>query len=267
MSFRILARVALIGALVIGIVLWQSPLLSQAPEGEQQTEQTEDAPAEGAEGVAPAQDNQALQLDSHWYKDPAIWVIGILGLLVVAVAIDRAYVIYKKNKGDNAALVQYLTESLLNNNRNVSAIAAEAAQERYGLEGRIAAIALKGWDFGVETMEQYAHSAITAERRNLERRLVILNTLGNNIPFIGLLGTVLGIMQAFGDLAELGADAGPSVVMAGISAALIATAAGLIAAVPTVIFYNGLSKGARNKISEAEEIVSILKAIRLSTPR
>lgn len=263
MKFRHLVRVGILAGLVVATFSLQGPLFSQSePAASEQA-----APAGEERQDQPANDNQSLKLDSEWYRDPAIWVIIGLGLLVIAVAVDRGYIIYRKNRGSNAELVQYLAESLHERRLPIDQIAAEIGQEKFGLEGRVAASALKGWEFGVETMEQYAHTALTAERRNLERRLVILNTLGNNIPFIGLLGTVLGIMQAFGDLADLGADAGPSVVMKGISSALIATAAGLIAAVPTVIFYNGLSKGARNKVSMAEEIVSLLKAIRLSTPR
>jgi biopolymer transport protein ExbB len=75
------------------------------------------------------------------------------------------------------------------------------------------------------------------ERLRLERRLAFLATLGSNAPFIGLFGTVLGIIKAFHDLS--GAQgAGPSVVMAGISEALVATAVGLMVAIPAVVAFN-----------------------------
>jgi biopolymer transport protein ExbB len=112
-------------------------------------------------------------------------------------------------------------------------------------------------------MKEYAESALIAERRGLEKRLVILSTLGNNTPFIGLLGTVLGIMKAFRDLAEMG-DSGPAVVMRGISEALIATAMGLGVAIPVVIAYNALSRVVQDKISQSEEICTLLRAIRLN---
>jgi len=71
----------------------------------------------------------------------------------------------------------------------------------------------------------------------LKRNLWILGTIGSASPFIGLLGTVVGIVRAFHDMAEKGAG-GFSVVAGGISEALIATAAGLIVAIVALITYN-----------------------------
>jgi biopolymer transport protein ExbB len=129
------------------------------------------------------------------------------------------------------------------------------------MEGRVAAKTLEGWNFGEKSMREFADSALEAERRKLDKRLVVLSTLGNNTPFIGLLGTVLGIMKAFRDLAMAG-DAGPAVVMKGISEALIATAFGLGVAVPCVIAFNIFSKMAKGKVSNAQEIVDMLTGIR-----
>jgi biopolymer transport protein ExbB len=72
----------------------------------------------------------------------------------------------------------------------------------------------------------------------LEKRLGILATFGNNAPFIGLFGTVLGIINAFHSLSKEGNEFGVNVVMGGISEALIATATGLFVAIPSVIAYN-----------------------------
>ncbi len=76
------------------------------------------------------------------------------------------------------------------------------------------------------------------ERLALERHLGVLGTLGNVSPFIGLFGTVIGIIRAFRDLAAAGGAGGPSVVAKGIAEALVATAAGLLVAIPAVIIYN-----------------------------
>ncbi len=72
---------------------------------------------------------------------------------------------------------------------------------------------------------------------SLEKRLGILATFGNNAPFIGLFGTVLGVMKAFHDLG-VSNEFGVKVVMEGISQALVATALGLFVAIPCVIAYN-----------------------------
>ena len=71
----------------------------------------------------------------------------------------------------------------------------------------------------------------------LEKRLGILATFGNNAPFIGLFGTVLGVIKAFYDLGN-SSEFGVKVVMQGISEALVATAMGLFVAIPSVIAYN-----------------------------
>jgi biopolymer transport protein ExbB len=75
------------------------------------------------------------------------------------------------------------------------------------------------------------------ERLKLEKWLGVLGTLGNIAPFIGLFGTVVGIIKAFRDLA-LSGGGGPSVVAKGIAEALVATAGGLLVAIPAVIIYN-----------------------------
>ena len=88
-------------------------------------------------------------------------------------------------------------------------------------------------------LEKIADSVIDWEVTKLQRRLTILGTLGSITPFIGLFGTVIGVMHAFKDLAaNTATSAGASVVAAGIAEAVVNTAAGLFVAVPAVIAYN-----------------------------
>ena len=86
-------------------------------------------------------------------------------------------------------------------------------------------------------LEELLASKRLEERLKLERFLVILGTMGNTVPFVGLFGTVVGIIKAFRDLALAGAG-GPAVVAKGIAEALVATAGGLAVAIPAVIVYN-----------------------------
>ena len=88
--------------------------------------------------------------------------------------------------------------------------------------------------------ERVAESVIDFEIASLQRRLTVLGTLGSITPFIGLFGTVIGVMHAFKDLASNAAanGAGASIVAAGIAEALVNTAAGLFVAIPAVIAYN-----------------------------
>ena len=89
-----------------------------------------------------------------------------------------------------------------------------------------------------------AEGAKAREKLRLERNLAFLATLGSNAPFVGLFGTVLGIIKAFHDLAGSQAG-GPSVVMAGISEALVATAVGLMVAIPAVAAFNYFNRRVR----------------------
>ena len=99
--------------------------------------------------------------------------------------------------------------------------------------------------------EDRLSAAALDERRFLESRLLILGTLGSNAPFVGLFGTVLGVIRAFHDLSR-DAGSGPEVVMSGLSEALIATAVGLFVAIPCVIAYNVLQKKASDLLSGVE---------------
>lgn len=252
--------------MVVLAVAANLPLLSQPvpPAG---------APAEtaaGAQSNAPAAEQPvhdggpAVMAEAgQFHLDPTAYVMLLLANLIIVVTVERLWVL-TKNKGRNDELVRVLTERLHQHPATVQDLADQVSAKRFGLAGRVAAITLKGWPHSEEAMQEYTSTALMAEKRNLERRLVILSTLGNNTPFIGLLGTVLGIMKAFRDLALQG-DAGPAVVMKGISEALVATAFGLAVAIPCVIAYNGLAKAVKDRLSAAEEISRLITAIRLST--
>lgn len=73
----------------------------------------------------------------------------------------------------------------------------------------------------------------------LTRNLTIISSIGANAPYVGLLGTVLGIMITFYDIGQ-GGEINPQTIMVGLALALKATAAGLVVAIPAIIFYNGL---------------------------
>ena len=91
------------------------------------------------------------------------------------------------------------------------------------------------------------------QRTKLEKNLSILGTLGNIAPLIGLFGTVVGIIRAFHALSVSG-SAGPSVISAGIAEALVTTAAGLVVAVPAVIFYNYYLRRVETVMNEIESV-------------
>src|SRR3954452_16158622 len=102
------------------------------------------------------------------------------------------------------------------------------------------------------------------EKLRLERNLAFLGTLGSNAPFIGLFGTVLGIIKAFHDLAGSQAG-GPAVVMAGISEALVATAVGLMVAIPAVAAFNYFNRRVRACMTQVDWLGHLALAIAKET--
>jgi biopolymer transport protein ExbB len=129
--------------------------------------------------------------------------------------------------------------------------AALAEEIRNLLEDTGGRVALAGAPPAVE-FAAAVEGAKSRERLRLERNLAFLATVGSNGPFIGLFGTVLGIIKAFHDLAASEASAGASTVMAGISEALVATAIGLLVAIPAVVAFNYFNRRIRVRMTEVE---------------
>jgi biopolymer transport protein ExbB len=108
-----------------------------------------------------------------------------------------------------------------------------------------------------QVLTEVAQDAIVRSRLQWERGLAILATIGANAPFVGLFGTVLGIIKAFHDLSKQ-VGAGAQGVTAGISEALIATAVGILVAVPAVVAFNLFQKRVKAAVAEAESLKSFL---------
>lgn len=104
-----------------------------------------------------------------------------------------------------------------------------------------------------ESIDRFIKSLLTDQKKQAEKGLLVLGALGSNAPFIGLFGTVLGIIQAFGALSQ-NQSGNMNLVMAGISEALIATAVGLLVAIPAVIAYNYFSKQTRQLIVDCDSL-------------
>jgi biopolymer transport protein ExbB len=119
--------------------------------------------------------------------------------------------------------------------------------------------ALRGPEAAAEAMA----GAMTRQRLKLEHRLSFLGTLGNNAPFIGLLGTVVGIVMAFDRLGEGRADgqqAVPTEVMSSIAEALVATAIGLAVAIPAVAAFNHFQRRIKVISANADALTKLLLA-------
>jgi biopolymer transport protein ExbB len=108
-----------------------------------------------------------------------------------------------------------------------------------------------------EVLTEVAQDPVMRAKLQWERNLAILATIGANAPFIGLFGTVLGIIKAFHDLSQQAA-AGTATVTSGVSEALVATAVGLLVAIPAVIAFNIFQRKVKAALAEAEALKSFL---------
>jgi biopolymer transport protein ExbB/TolQ len=178
-----------------------------------------------------------------------LYLLLSLSVLSIGVIIERWW-FFSRRRTDVAALSEGLRKAL--RSHDLSA-ARKLLEKDRSIEAEVIHEALAWYDQGPDAVEQIVAKAVRARRKKFEAGLVFLGTLGNNAPFIGLFGTVLGIVTAFKELGATtgaaGASAGMNNVMSSISEALIATAVGILVALPAVIYYNIFQK----KGSDIEE--------------
>jgi biopolymer transport protein ExbB len=128
-------------------------------------------------------------------------------------------------------------------------------------EARVAAAVLESG--GAQSGEERLHGETEVVRQEMERRLPFLGTLGNNAPFVGLLGTVIGIVRSFRELSASGGQVSET-LMAEVGEALVATAVGLVVALPAIAFFNLFQRTLRERLGRAEvlgrEVLAYLKS-------
>lgn len=169
---------------------------------------------------------------------PILYLMLALSVVSLAIIIERAWFFFR-SAGDVERLASQLDAQLTAG--NVQAARQELAKQA-STEARVVLAGLMKAEDGAESAAEAMAGAGSMERMKLERGLAYLGTLGSNAPFIGLLGTVIGIVMAFERLSEAGhaaATAGASAeVMASIAEALVATAVGLAVAIPAIVAFN-----------------------------
>ncbi len=180
--------------------------------------------------------------NSEW----VLWLLAFMSVISIAVMFERGiYFGVRGLKNSDVVLLKLAKGDL-------SGVKTEVAT----LKGMEAAVLREGLDWvdrGPDSVQEVIDATMARERPRYERFLSILGTLGSNSPFIGLFGTVLGIIKAFKDLGLSSAKGAEvqSTVMAGISEALVATAVGLAVAIPAVIAYNVLQRSVKNTVARS----------------
>jgi biopolymer transport protein ExbB len=213
---------------------------------------------------------------THWGARLVLLVLAGLSVASVAVILDRRRVLRleagvpERKEPDLEKARRALSQSVHSGRASTLDRLATAAPSGAGASALlidylklVASLApAQGPAPTAVAIDRSTRSFITLRRMRLEKGLTLLATVGSNAPFIGLFGTVLGIIQAFGELSSQ--SGGTASVMGAISEALIATAVGLLVAIPAVIAFNGFQKKVREILLPCEilrdEVVAALEA-------
>lgn len=160
-------------------------------------------------------------------------ILFFCSVFLIAIVIERLY-FFRKERVNKELLITHLS-SLLSQRDFSSAV--NICNENPGFLTRVINEALKRHNSTSQKQEDAMKIAILEENSSMEKFIPSIGTTAVIAPFIGLFGTVLGIIRAFEDIAK-NRSTGPEVVSRGVAEALVATAAGLLVAIVAVIFFN-----------------------------
>jgi biopolymer transport protein ExbB len=197
---------------------------------------------------------------------PILYLMIALSVVSVAIMLERTLFFFRVRENLQrlaSELSGYLGQGDITAARQLVTQAKSA-------EAAIVAAGLARVQQGPAAVEEAMAGASAVQRMRLERRLGFLGTLGNNAPFVGLLGTVIGIVQAFDQLQLAGAANGSggamNGVMGAIAEALVATAIGLIVAIPAVAAFNAFQRRIKSILGNAEALRHIVLSYVKATP-
>lgn len=179
-----------------------------------------------------------------------LWILIALSIFSISLIVER-FVWFRRRRLDVHALGRSLNELLAKG--DLAGAVAACRKRSPATEADVMADALSLYSGGHDAVAEMVAGGLRERKPKLEAGLLYLGTLGNNAPFVGLFGTVLGIITSF---RELGSNAAGAMgnVMSGISEALVSTAIGILVALPAVVAYNIFQK----KANDVEENTAAL---------
>lgn len=187
----------------------------------------------------------------------------VLSVVSLAIMLERAW-LYWSLRDDPGALMRDLGRLLRAGDLEGARRRLEASPSA---EAAVVIAGIVEAKLGADAAEEAMAGASALQKLKLEKRLTFLGTLGNNAPFIGLLGTVIGIVGAFDELGKAknatltgAAQVAPEAVMNNIAEALVATAVGLLVAIPAVAAFNWFQRIVRSTLSNTEALSHVLLA-------
>ncbi|HEY0464402.1 MAG TPA: MotA/TolQ/ExbB proton channel family protein [Polyangiaceae bacterium] len=193
----------------------------------------------------------------------ATWVLYVLvamSMLSIGIMVER-WIYFRARSGSVDELADGLLNALKRGDRRA---AEQLLKNNRSIEAEVLLPVLSWLDGGPESVSEALEASLIRKRGDLERGLTWLGTLGNNAPFLGLFGTVIGIIQAFHMLGASGAGGNQAAmgnVIVAISEALIATGVGLVVALPAVVGYNLTQKRVSNVENNVQQIGKQLLAL------
>jgi biopolymer transport protein ExbB len=209
-----------------------------------------------------------VQSGASW----VLWLLAGLSVLSLTIAIERWF-FYRRLQGNLPVLAEMLDRRLAAG--ELREAIADLGRSR-SVAASVAAAGLRLADLGPAAADRAMQSAVALERGRLEKRLAFLGTLGNNAPFVGLFGTVIGVILAFQELGHgasghAGAAAAAAgqmasqALMSAIAEALVATAVGIFVALPAVAAYNFFQRRVASLLVGTEVLSNLVLAY-LSEP-
>lgn len=205
--------------------------------------------------------NLMVRSGAEW----VLWLLFILSFLSLSVSVEK-WIVLRKALGRVERLVPALRKALRSDDHPEAQVVLANSNS---VPGNVVLAGLAESDLGSEAAEEAMAAASGLERKRLERGLLILGTIGNNAPFVGLLGTVIGVVGAFDELGKPTAmtnaltqasSLAPERVMGTIAEALVATAVGLVVAIPVVAAFNYFQGRVNQALADAETLGHVLLA-------
>lgn len=201
-------------------------------------------------------------LGSSW----VMYLLLALSVFSIAAMFER-WLFFRKRADDVEELGERLVRLLEQRDREGAMALLKGSRS---VEASVLAPAMRYLDAGPDAVSDAIDAEMTRARHELERGSTLLGTLGNNAPFIGLFGTVIGVIIAFQRLGSNQGAASMSAVMGGIAESLVATGVGLFVAIPAVVGFNVIQKKIgdieNNVVAMTKDITAFLKASGVQAP-
>ncbi len=176
-----------------------------------------------------------------------MWLLIGLACLTIIISVERIVLFLTTRMdvtGTARKLIQYLGRGEIDKARALF-------EKARSMEARMLADALSMYQDGPAAVDEIAHATLLRERQRYERALPFLGSVGANGPFVGLLGTVIGVILSFQELGK-NPKGGLEVVGPGIAEALVSTAVGLLVAIPAVVLFNWFKGQVKRRVGNAE---------------